>query len=191
MAAKKRTISQTQQDAILITDLFVKNTPLREITIKVNERSREQGFGYEISLEQVFYDVKKILAEWKKDRHEMIDNMVEIELAKLDKIETECWVAFEGSKNGKLKTRIEGGIVLPDGSISKGNVIDRTIETSVGDVRFLDRIQACIEKRIEILGLSKPKKIQLSNDPDNPLTLSDAERKARIAELRKELFEDE
>jgi len=156
MAAPKRSTGQVEADRLLVAELFVQNYSFREITAKVNERAAHEKWGYSISLTQVFYDIKKLLGEWKEQRNDFIENHITIELAKLDKIEKECWEAWHASKQGRLKTRVDGGVTMQDGSTKGGSVIDRTLETSVGDVRFLDRIQGCIDKRIDLLGLAAP-----------------------------------
>lgn len=182
MAAPKRTKAQSARDAVVIADMFVQGYTMRQMAEKINEATRKQGLSHTITFQQVFYDVKKILRAWKDERNDMIDHLVEVEMAKLDKIEHECWLAWEASKSGRLRTHVQGGVIVA-GAMQGGQVVDRIIESSVGDVRFLDRIQACVERRIELLGLAKPKKIQLSGDSESPLSLKDNELSAEIKRL--------
>jgi len=184
MALWKRTDQDREDDANYIAELFVKNLSVREITRQLNERNAKAGKGYAISFQQVHQDIKKILAEWKEERTEFVDDRINIELQKLDRIEKECWDGWELSKSGKMKTKIDGGAKLPDGSITGGTVLERILETGYGDVRFLDRIQSCIERRVELLGVAAPKKIELIDSPANNQAVNQKQEEV-ISELRR------
>lgn len=161
--ANKRSEQEKENDRVLIASLFLQNYTMKGIADKVNEKNLQAGLGYTLSFQQIHADIKIIMDGWREERMTYIDERISIEIAKLDRIEAECWAAWEASKIGKLKTRVDGGTVV-DGRAIGGSVIDRTIETAVGDVRFLDRIQSCIDKRVELLGMSMPKKIDVTGE---------------------------
>jgi hypothetical protein len=137
--------------------MFVRSFTLREIADFLNGR---ESVTYQITFQQVHYDVKKILQEWADERAELITNHIEKEIQKLDKIEAECWEAWEKSKSGKLKTKIEDSVINQTGDIVGGKITERSIETSNGNPKYLDMIQECIDKRLKLLGLYKPLRIE-------------------------------
>lgn len=92
--------------------------------------------------------------EWREKRVENINEMKMKELDRVDLLEREYWVAWELSKKDKVKT------VKREGSVGL-NGIDETIESKegqVGDPRFLQGVQWCVDKRCEILGIDNSSK---------------------------------
>jgi hypothetical protein len=152
----KRGPGQMESDKLFIAGLLVKSVTIREITRRLNEHNTERG--YSLSHVQVYKDIKSIYQEWKEAKNDLIDTKMDLELAKLDKMEDECWDAWERSKEGKRKTVIEGGQMIGS-QLSGGTIKEREIETTFGDTKFLDIIQRCMEKRAALLGLNAPTKI--------------------------------
>lgn len=158
----KRTKEQIESDKVFCADLFVKGYAYREIAKRLNEYNRERGLDYEITYKTVYYDIDKVLQEWKKERFETVDNYIQLELKKLDKMEVELWQAWETSKGSKKKTKIKGGIV-EDGIASKGELAERTLETTNGDPRYLDLLLKVQERRAKLLGYNAPVKVDVCN----------------------------
>ena len=154
-SAPKRSEQQKQSDRAFIAGEIVKCTQIREIARKLNEKNQVEGRGYTLHHTQIFWDLKVIYKEWREQRSEFIEEKMELELAKLDKIETECWEAWERSKEGRRKTVIDGG-ELNQAGMSGGRLREREVETTFGDTRFLDIIQKCMERRAALLGLNAP-----------------------------------
>jgi len=155
-SAPKRSNAQKEVDRIFIAGLLVKCVTIREITRRLNERN--VSAGYTLSHVQVFQDSKIIFEEWRKEKIDLVDTKMELELAKLDKIENECWEAFERSKEGRRKTLITGGEMVGN-QMSGGQIKEREIETTFGDTKFLDIIQKSMDKRAALLGLNAPTRI--------------------------------
>lgn len=160
--ATKRTKAQKESDRNFVAGLLVKCIPIREITRELNAKNESEGRGYTLSFQQVHYDIKLIFEEWKEQKAAFLETKIELELAKLDKIESECWEAWERSKEGKQKTVIEGGL-LQGGAMSGGELRLREIETTFGDTKFLDIIQKCMDRRAALLGLNAPTKIMTAS----------------------------
>lgn len=153
--APKRSEQQKESDRAFIAGEIVKCTQIREIARKLNERNIAENRGYTLHHTQIFWDLKIIYKEWKEQRSEFIEEKIELELAKLDKIEMECWEAWERSKEGRRKTVIDGGEINQPG-MPGGKLREREVETTFGDTRFLDIIQKCMERRASLLGLNAP-----------------------------------
>jgi len=148
------------RDRNYIAGLYVKNYGLSEMAEMLAVYVREQGDNYTLSSQQIWYDIRKILIEWKQQRLESIDDHIEKELRKLDKMENELWTAWEKSKVGKRKTKIKGGSVNGT-AIEGGTVSERQTETGNGDPRFFRLLNETGERRAKLLGYNAPLKIQM------------------------------
>ncbi len=183
MAANKRTDKQIEEDKLFISKELVKSTPYRKIAELLNAANKEAGKDYTLVYSQIAYDVKKILQDWREERKETIDLVVDRELRKLDVIEAECWAAWEKSKGGKRTTKINGGST-DGGTVAGGSIKERSIEETFGDVRFLDKVMSCMDRRKELLGYAAPKKVEFSGSVGvgvTPMSEEDIEKeKARI-----------
>jgi len=91
---------------------------------------------YDLSHHSVKKHVDALLQEWRDNRVDDMDKAIQAELEKLNLIESEAWEAWNNSK-------------LEDG----------------GPVhQFLDKVEKCITRRCQILGLDAPKKQSVSSE---------------------------
>lgn len=105
----------------------------------------------DISRATVSRDLTHLYKEWQESSLVDIDASKAQELAKVDRLEREYWVAWVHSCEDAETIRQEGskteaGTVKPD-------KIVKTAKGQAGDPRFLAGVQWCITKRCEILGL--------------------------------------
>lgn len=161
MAANKRTDKQIENDRLFISEQFLKGFTIREISENLNKRNEAQGYDYTLVHSMVAYDIKKVLEEWRENRKQYIDLLMERDLQKLEMIERECWDAWQASKNSTKKTTIKGG-AIKDGQVTGGTLDKREMEDSNGDPRYIDRIFQCMDRRRELLGYGSAKKIEHS-----------------------------
>lgn len=155
MARKKRNETELLIDRVAIADMLIRNMSLRQIAQELNKRNEGR---YELTFTQVYYDVKKMQAEWYQESQDLIEQGIVREIKKLDKIEAECWEAWEQSKKGSRSTVIAGGFIGDDGKEIAGNVVNRKLDSNTGDVRYLMMIERCIVRRSELLGVMFPQK---------------------------------
>lgn len=159
----KRKAIQIQNDLVLITPLLLKGVDLRVIRDTVNSQ-RE----YQLTLSDIGKDIKKILNNWHDERVKMIDRQRALELAKIDRLEAVYWVAWEASQEAKIKkvSKQRGVMGLPaKGKESDTDPVElpglkhvqteRHTISSVGDSRWTDGIQWCIDQRCQLLGLKQ------------------------------------
>lgn len=183
MGANKRNDQQIADDKIFIAKLWLKAVPYRSIAEQVNEHNKSEGKDYEISYSQVAYDIKAIMEEWREERLDLVDLYIDRELKKLDQIERECWVAWENSKKGKKSIKLDGGDIGTDiRDITGGTIKEQSLEESVGDPRFFDKIMACMEKRKDLIGYGQPKKVEFSGSVAvgvSTMTEEDMEKEAK------------
>lgn len=160
----KRTVEQREADKRFCAELFVKGYTYRQMADKLNEYNHEKGLEYTLTYKSVFMDIQQVLAEWKKERFKDIDNYMQLELKKLDKIEVELWQAWENSKGSKRKTKIKNG-TINNGIATGGELAERTLETTDGDPRYLDLLLKVQERRAKLLGYNAPVKVDVYSAP--------------------------
>ena len=160
----KRTVEQREADKRFCAELFVKGYTYRQMADKLNEYNHENGLEYTLTYKSVFMDIQQVLAEWKKERFKDIDNYMQLELKKLDKIEVELWQAWENSKGSKRKTKIKNG-TINNGIATGGELAERTLETTDGDPRYLDLLLKVQERRAKLLGYNAPVKVDVYSAP--------------------------
>lgn len=160
----KRTVEQREADKRFCAELFVKGYAYRVIAELLNEYNHEHGLEYSVTYKTVFMDIQQVLAEWKKERFKDIDNYMQLELKKLDKMEVELWQAWENSKGSKRKTKIKNG-TIDNGIARGGELAERTLETTDGDPRYLDLLLKVQERRAKLLGYNAPVKVDVYSAP--------------------------
>ena len=132
---KKRTVEQQRRDKLYCAQLLLQSYTLAEITSLVNSFNRERQIP-EISQSQVYKDIRSVLAQWQEEQQTYVNQWMEMELQKLQKIENVAWKAFEKSQRG----------------------------TRPGDNRFIDTVLKCMQQRAKLLGLDAPSKVELKTE---------------------------
>ena len=139
MAAPKRTKFEREKDLLEISHLYLQGITQAEI-----------GQSLDVTQQQICYDLKILRKRWLQSSVLNIDLAKAKELARIDHLEREYWVAWEKSKN-PVKTKGQKKV--------DGQVIETTVqaETGTGDPRFLAGVQWCINKRCDIVGMDEVK----------------------------------
>lgn len=149
--AKPRSKSQARRDRRIISELYLKG--LRQIDIV-----EEVG----VSVATVSRDLKLLTRYWQVTSRANIDKAKAIELAKINELERTYWQAWKDSTGDKEIQTIENPALSIDGEsvVSKGKeTLRRWVE--VGDPRFLQGVQACIDKRCKIRGVDAPQAVDI------------------------------
>ncbi len=139
MAAKKRTPTEIDRDRAEVARRCLRG-----------ELQRTIGEDLGLSRQMVGYDLKAIRARWKESAIRDFDEAVAQELAKINEIEREYWVAWEESKKDKE--------TVTEQSNERGFKSTHRREGQVGAPQFLSGVAWCIERRCALLGLDAPKK---------------------------------
>ena len=160
----KRTSVQREADIHFCIQLYLKGYTIRDIHERLMRTLSERGMDYEISCQQVFNDIKAEMIEWKKENMMLVNEYIELEVRKLDKMEIELWEAWERSKSGKRKSEIKGGNIN-NGNVSGGTLSKRTLETGDGDPRYLDMILKLYDRKAKLLGYNAPLNVNIYNKP--------------------------
>lgn len=122
-----------------------------------------------LSQATVSRDLTVIQAQWKVERVNDFNEKKNIELAKVDNLELEYWVAWKRSQeDAEEQTVKKKGVIVTneDGEEKRITPVEaqKRVKGQVGDARFLKGIEWCINKRCELLGLDAPKKLDHSGE---------------------------
>jgi len=103
---------------------------------------------------QISKDLTVLRRLWRQSALIDIDKIKAKELAKLDRLENEYWIAWENSKRDTVRTIQKN--VTGEYEHEESSEINTTTS---GDPRYLQGILSCISKRCEIFGINAPFKL--------------------------------
>jgi len=109
----------------------------------------------EVSQQQISYDLKTLQKRWQKSALVDIDAAKSKELARIDHLEREYWIAWERSCSMRVITTAEKRATEKADSTKAG----RREEQRDGNPAFLAGIMQCIDRRCKIMGFDAPTKI--------------------------------
>jgi len=106
---------------------------------------------------QVSYDLKKLAEKWQESALIDINEVKKIELARINNLEREYWESWNKSKQDHKQT-----VRKAKGNNKTTTYKEQTIKEvyAIGNHRFLQGVQWCIEKRCQIFGLDAPKQFE-------------------------------
>lgn len=166
----KRIATKAVDRRAIVGDLYKKGWSIREIAAELKVRL---GAG---STTTVQSDIKVLLSEWREDRIQNTDDLVQFELARIETTVRILWDAWQKScEDYKERSSKQKGELSSNGKeVDKtGNIADRTaikttgVEktekdiTMFGDVRYIDQINKWLMERRKLLGLYKPSDPQI------------------------------
>jgi len=121
----------------------------------------------DISQQQVSHDLQILRRAWQMSALVSIDKITAKELAKIDKLEEEYWVAWERSKEDytQKSSKVKGSELGKDKKL-KAEYLEQLSKNivQVGDPRFLAGVERCIKQRREIFGIDAPEKHKFEVD---------------------------
>jgi hypothetical protein len=148
----------------LVVSLYMKGHSVEKIRelAELETGHRYQNIG-------VYRWIGEAITEWEKQKDHFITNHKAIELERVNRLEVEYWEGYERSRKIlKSKTRVK----VPgkdDGKMKVAKLREEDRAGGAGDVRFLNGIQWCIDKRCEILGITTPL-VPIINNQQNNIT---------------------
>ena len=149
----------------IVSNLYKRGYSYRKIREEVMKRLDLSTY----SLQTVKNDVQTLLEEWRESRLEDTDELVTLELARIDDTCRELWEQWEKSKeNFTRQTRKQKG--SPTRDTQTGQTSIRTTQTErtetdiqgLGDPSYIAEIRKQLEERRKLLGLYAPEKKELS-----------------------------
>jgi len=159
----------------------VKRNKLKEARLEVVGQLYKRGYSYaEIARETtsrlnperpyskqtIFLDCQLLLKQWKEERVQNVDDAIQKELAIIDDIIKQLWIAWDKSvldqelRSSKKKGEISKG----DSAKITTKEIEEAVKSEInyGDVRYISEIRANLIERRKLLGLYSPEKKELT-----------------------------
>jgi hypothetical protein len=168
----------------IVAELYKRGYSYRKIRDEVMRRLDIRTYA----LGSVQNDVEFLLAEWRESRLSNIDDLVQLELERIDEAVTECWEQWELSKEDHEQS-VTTKKASTDGS-QKGAKRSQ-IETRTADVRglgnpaYISEIRAQLVERRKLLGLYSPERAVIKTETE--LTREEVESElARLSALQKQ-----
>ena len=149
----------------IVSTLYKRGYSYRKIKEEVMKRLDLKTY----SLQTVKRDIQTLLDEWRESRLEDTDELVTLELARIDDTCRELWEQWEKSKTDYNKTqRKQKG--SPSRDAETGQTSIRTYQTErtetdvqgLGDPSYIAEIRKQLEERRKLLGLYAPEKKEVS-----------------------------
>jgi hypothetical protein len=147
MAAHKFNTAQREAHLLTVADMYLTGQPQTAIAEKVG-----------VSRQMIGAYLKTLQARWQAAALEAIDTRKARELARLDRLEREYWLAWERSQKDAetIKQKQTG-----KGDAAKVQA-EKQSKGQAGDPRYLQGIMQCIEMRLKIVGGFAPTKVDLT-----------------------------
>jgi hypothetical protein len=157
----------------------VTRNKLKEARLEIVGRLYKRGYSYSeiakevtkrlnlekaISKQTVFNDCTMLLAEWKAERVQNVDDAIQKELAIIDEMIKVLWDAWEKSVlDQDLKATKKKGELLGGSKISTKEIEEQVKhEINYGDVRYIAEIRANLIERRKLLGLYSAEKREIT-----------------------------
>ena len=155
MTANKRTKTQIQRDRAEVARLYWHGWTQAEIGDKLN-----------LSQQQISYDLKQIRKGWRESSETDIGEYIVQQLARIDDLEREAFVAW------------------------KKSLEDRDDEQGLGNAAWWDRMLQCVQTRNKQLGIDVVKVAQTDPTGQNEAAyISDDAKAERVAALLTAIIE--
>lgn len=151
----------------IVAEMYKRGNSLRKIQSEVMKRLELPSY----SLATVHKDMNTLLQEWRENRVKDMDDIVTLELERIDDAVRELWGQWEKSKTDYNKTqRRQKGSPTRDNQTGQTSI--RTYQTErtdtdvicLGDPSYIAEIRKQLAERRKILGIYAPEKKDISGD---------------------------
>lgn len=132
-----RQIAKLDQQAAEVADLWFSGLTQREI-----------GDRVKLKVNQVYRILKRSKELWREWRVDNWDAHMTAELARIDRIESEAWAAWERSKSASVETLDES----KDTAWGPMQTNRTKKTTRYGEAMFLKVALECVDQRLKLLG---------------------------------------
>lgn len=133
----------------------------------------------------IFADINFLIGEWKASDLVDLDSKIELEIRRINNLESKAWDAFFESKTVKSTSvsrqpNTKQNKTRRDPESFEG--IDVSTVVSGGDAKFLNIISDCIKQRCKLMGLDAPQKVAITDTKGKDVDYKERSRLA-ISEL--------
>lgn len=151
MAAPKRTPFQRERDLDRISSMYLQGYTQQAIADVIG-----------VSQPAIYRDLEEVRKRWREASVVSIAEAKARELERIDVLESTYWDAWRRSTDERTKTRTTANEAGRTALVEK--------ESLIGDKRYLEGVQWCIEQRCKILGILAPAKQEIGG-PDGAATI--------------------
>ena len=150
----------------IVAELYKRGYTYAKIRTEVMARLGLPTYSKRTVMRDVYY----LLDEWKAERVKDIDQLVSLELKRIDETIVELWGQGEASKREMTKkTQKQTGIPIGGMDTGEGGAVggsisilkmesNKTSEERLGDPRYISEIRQQLMERRKLLGLYAPEK---------------------------------
>jgi hypothetical protein len=178
--AQQKTKRQIREGRlVIVASLYKKGWSVR----KICERVKTDMQVSSCSPGTVHKDIQILLKEWRDARLSDMDDLLQLELERIDEAIMELWEAWERSKTDALQvsSKIKGvgsksDIDAIEDEVKRQTSIEKAEkrEAQCGDPRYISEIRQNLSERRKLLGLYAPDKKEISGNLDFGAFLMDA-----------------
>jgi hypothetical protein len=162
MAARKRSKEQIIRDRIRIEELALQQYSNQEIRDILHKET-----GIHLAVQQINYDRNKIRKQWRERQHKHYDELMSIELSRIDVLERSIWNALRMQVEPKKREEIERAarkVADAEGEEEYKLIITKTknvVEDTAANASYFAQISDCQKERRKLLGLYAPQLIDV------------------------------
>lgn len=168
---RKRTPTEIDRDRLDIAASYLAGKTLHTITEWLN-KNRE----YRMTVASVSRDLEAVRLVWRERATKLISERKAEELARLDRIESEAWDAWERSKKdavNKFGQRKQSPAAGDKGPTVLHEEVGTETKQRDGNPKFLELVARCVERRLDVLGISQ-NRVTLTGPGGGPIQTQDA-----------------
>jgi hypothetical protein len=160
--ASRRTAEEIERDRTLLARMYVRGKSQHEMRLSLNSMYPDRP----LSGSTINQDLQAIRNAWLNSTLVDFNEAKSKELARLDELEREAWLAWERSKDKHIRIEYEVADNQVAFSVDKianvhGEKKHKVIEATVGDIKYLEMVERSVKMRCDIFGLFEAKKIQV------------------------------
>lgn len=178
---------------LIVAEYYKKGYSLAKIADKVMEL---MGLQKPPAKNTIKSDIATLMAEWREARLQDTDELVQLELERIDDCLVELWEAWQKSKQDYTQQKQKQKHLLPQkGKDGKPNGTalltqseqQRNEVRKYGDVSYIAEIRQQLMERRKLLGLYQPDKRELTGKDGTPLNpATNTNTNINVAELSEE-----
>ncbi len=149
----KRTPAEREHDLPQIAAMYIKGRYQAEIAEHLGKHRK-----YSLTRQMIGYDIKALHRRWLASSLVDYDQAKAKEIAAIDHLERTYWAEYEISKKPVVRKKLAKKVG------GKTTEAVQEIGAGLGDIRFLQGVEWCIDRRIKIMGLDAPVKNETAGE---------------------------
>lgn len=147
------------RDRAIVAELALKQYDDEEIRLELAKRT-----GLMLSRQQINYDRQKVRKAWQQRQLDAYDELMNIELARIDVLERTIWKALEQQMEPKTRTEVEKALRDAKTDEELELVVTKTrtiVEESAANASYFSQIADCQKERRKLLGMYAPQQLDI------------------------------